>query len=594
MSQPNANTTELDGALGVLPPSEGKLYAVVGVSSSGAVDTPATYAREKDVITAFGAGPLVEAACHYIQRYGRPVVIVRTGQSVLGAYLDAVAGAPGAISAITKTGTGTAVFTNNASAPLVDADVKVLFNVGGTQGVAGIVYQISLDGGNTWGPPQALGTDADFAIGATGASIAVSAGGTIVAGDFIEFTLTAPIPASAGEVTVDFAGTSVPTIDAATHPNDDYEVFLKFVAGGTRGITGITYQWSLDGGRTMSPVTALGVATSIVIPGSGGVKVDLSAGTIVAGDSLAFPTVAPRWNNAEIATALTALRASAVSWEIGHVVGPIDPDAFDAIDLAFVGMAAAGKNRAWIGNTRMPIGDETEATYLASLTAAFSLKATVYGALCAGAIKLTSGVSGRKYRRPWAFAAAAREAFLSEEQNAAAIVLGPYVGVSIRDANGNPDEHDESVNPGLDDARFYVARTWESRAGVYANRPRIFSAEGSDFQLVPHRRVMNIARSVIRAYLEERCNLEIRVNKATGFILEEEALEIEATANALLAAALLSKPKASAARYVLNRNDNVLSTKTLNGQARIVPLAYPEFINTEVGFENPALQTTAV
>jgi hypothetical protein len=32
----------------------------------------------------------------------------------------------------------------------------------------------------------------------------------------------------------------------------------------------------------------------------------------------------------------------------------------------------------------------------------------------------------------------------------------------------------------------------------------------------------------------------------------------------------------------------------MNGQARVVPLAYPESIELEVGFSNPALQTVTV
>ena len=35
MTQPALTITELDGALGVLPPSSGALFAVVGVSSGG-------------------------------------------------------------------------------------------------------------------------------------------------------------------------------------------------------------------------------------------------------------------------------------------------------------------------------------------------------------------------------------------------------------------------------------------------------------------------------------------------------------------------------------------------------------------------------
>jgi hypothetical protein len=594
MTQPAVNITELDGALGVLPPSSGRLMAVVGPASAGTVNLPAAFNRVSDLVANFTGGPGVEAAAREIELYGKPVLFVRTAASVLGAYLDAVDAEDGAISAITKTGTGSSVFTDNASDPVVAADVQVLFVVGGTRGVTGIVYQISLDGGNTWGPPLALGTAVTFAVAATGASIAVGAG-TIVAGDFISFTLTAPILASAGELVVDFSGSSVPTIDGTTHPADDYEVYVEFVAGGTRGVAGITYQWSLDGGRTMSPVTALGTATSITIPGSGGVKVNLGVGTITAGDNFAFPTVAPRWNTSELGDALDALKTTSIAWEFVQVAGPLDSDAIDMLETKIPGMAQVGKNRWWIGSARMPVGSESDATYTASLSSALGSKATKYGAVCAGACEYISSVSGRKYKRPVAHVAGAIEASVSEEVNVANINVGLLNGVSLYDALGNPKHHDESLNPGLADARFYVLRTWgEDAQGIYVNEPLLFSPAGSDFQLVPHRRVMNIARDALRAYFVRRLNDEVLVDGTTGYILERERLEIEAGALSAMTSALRAKPKASAVRFALSRTDNLLSTKTLTGQARVVPLGYIKFINLDVGFLNPALQVRAV
>lgn len=479
MSQPNVTITELDGALGVLPPSAGKLFAILGVSSAGPVDTPATYARITDVVTDYGVGPLVEAAAHYIERYGRPVVLVRTGQTTVGTATD-------------------------------------------------VVF---------------VGT-----------------------------------------------GTSVVTEDGSTEPLDDFEVKFEVLLGGVIGTGPITLRWSLDNGRTWSPATSLGTANSFTVPGGVGVKVNFAAGDLDTGDVFAFRTTAPAPNAAELGTALDALKASAVVWELAHIAAPIDATIFDTVDLKISGMAAAGKYRAWIGSARMPNLAESEATYLSSLSSAFGAKASVYGMVCAGACKLTSSASGRKYRRPVSFPVAAREASVSQEINTADVNLGTLVGVSIRDEIGNPDEHDESVNPGLDDARFTVLRTWDGVQGVYVNRPRIFSATGSDFELLPHRRVLNLAHEALRTYFLRRLNKPVRVSKATGFIVEADALEIEAGARAALRSVLLAKPKASDIQFALSRTDNLLSTKTMTGTARVVPLAYPEFINLELGFLNPALQ----
>ena len=103
MSQPAVNITELDGALGILPTTAGRLFAVLGVSSSGPIDAPATFARVPDITAIYGDGPLVEAAAYYIEKYGRPVVLVRTGESNPGTYPAAAA--------VVFVGTGTSVIT---------------------------------------------------------------------------------------------------------------------------------------------------------------------------------------------------------------------------------------------------------------------------------------------------------------------------------------------------------------------------------------------------------------------------------------------------------------------------------------------------
>lgn len=484
MSQPSANLTELDGGLGVLPPSSGKLLAVVGASSLGAINEPSTWRNPRAFAAAKGVGPGVEAAAHAMELYGKPVVFVRTGDAVAGDY--------------------------------------------------GVIDETGV------------------------------------------------------------VGTAVITKTPATEPLDDYEVVVEIIVGGTTGTTGITWRWSVDDGRTWSAVQSLGTALVFALAGTG-VSFTVGTGTtLIAGDTWSCTTTAPQWNDTEIATALDALKVSQVSWEIAEIVGPIDADAFTVIDGKVAGMAAAGKYRAWTGNVVIPGAAETEAAYLAAQSTAFASKASVHGMLCAGACNMVSSVTGRTQRRPVSYAIAAREAASSQEKNIANILhMGALKNVSIRDANGSPDEHDETANPGLADARFTTLRTWEGRQGVYVNEPLIFSATGSDFTLMAHRRVMNLALEILRAYFEERCSRPIRVDKTTGFILESEALEMESGANARLRAALLTTPKASNAYCVIARDENVLSTRTVSGEARIVPLAYPRTFEITVGFENPALQVQA-
>lgn len=483
MTQPAVIIEELDGALGVLPPSAGRLLAVVGTSSAGPLNTPATYARVQDLVAAFGVGPLVEAAAYHINLSGKPVLVVRAAAGSGPGYA-------GAASAVDSTALG---------------------------------------------------------------------------------------------------GTSVVTTSAPV-PKDDLEVVLRVVDEGTVGTAGITLQLSYDGGRTYAPKFALGTSMTLAVPNA--FIFNFAAGTLKAGATYRVRTTAPRADSTTLTAALDALRASVVQWELLGVADEMDADTFDAVELAMLSLFSKGKYRGWVGNTRMPDDDEEEADYLDDLSTTFA-SASVHGSLYAGACRLTSAVDGRKYRRPVSFATASREQISSEEIDIADINLGPLTGVSIRDANGNPEEHDESVNPGLDDARFAVLRTWDGYPGVYVNRPRLFSTDGSDFQLMPHRRVLNLAHAALRQYFIRRLNKPIRVDATSGFILEIEALEIEAGATAAMTTALLAKPKASGVQFVLSRTDNVLSSKTLTGTARVIPLAYPEYVNLTVGFFNPALVVQA-
>jgi hypothetical protein len=466
-----------------------KVLALVGAAQSGPLNTPATFANSASVISTFGANnPLTEAACYHITVARQPVMIVRTGNSTAGSK-----------DTIDKTA-------------------------------------------------------------ATG--------------------------------TISGVGTTL----LAALPSDDADCWVKFVTGGAVGTAGVTYQLSYDGGRSYGPTLALGVALTILFPENNNVGLQLTtANTVIAGDIIKFRTNAPNFNSAELISALEALRLSAVAWELVGIVGPVDATIFDAV----VTKMAQMPERCWVGHVAVPTAVQTEATYLSALQTAFGAKSTTYGGLIAGAAYVSSANNGRAYRRAPIAPVASLLASVTEEVDIAYTDLGALKGVSVRDINGNPAEHDESANPGLDDARFITLRTWDgSPQGTFVNNPRLFSATGSDFEFFQHRRVMILARNAIRLYFQKRLSKPIVVDATSGFILESEALEIEAGADAACRAVLLAKPKASGggvngkrSRFTqLSRTDNILATKTLTVQSSVIPLAYPKTINDSLGFRNPATQ----
>lgn len=391
-------------------------------------------------------------------------------------------------------------------------------------------------------------------------------------------------------VTTGVSGTSVVTIDSGdTSADDDYEPLLRVITGGTIGVAGITLQWSLDGGRTMSPTTALGTATFFTFPNSGNIGYSFAAGTLVAGDEIASLAKAPQANAADVTAALDALMNYGAAWECAVITGPLDGTIFDAVDAEF----AAKPEKFFVGAFRLPTAGESDATYQAAFNTAFSAKATTHGAVFAGAWEVPSAgqFAGRTYRRPALFAAAPRLYSVSEEVDIAQPDLGS-VGGSLRDELNNPKHHDERINPGLDDMRAGTLCTIEDLPGVYVTNPRLLSAAGSDFEFIQHRRIMILARIALRLYFTFRLSRPVIVDPATGFLTDEQREEINVGARTAMANVLLAKPKASDVDFALSATDNVLATKTLTGSASVVPLAYPKTFEIALGFRNPALQVS--
>lgn len=480
MSIPQVILTQLDGALGVIPPTQGDTAVVIAPANDGPVNLPAAFADPRYLVSNYDTGPLVELGSYLIAKGGKAVVVVRSE-----ATSD---GEPGTID------------------------------------VSGVT------------------------------------------------------------------GTSVASFDPAATADDEYEIYVEVVNGGTVGVDGITYKHSRDNGRTKSAETALGVATSITIPDSGGVVIDLDPGTIVAGDVIRSRTIPPTESTSDLQTSFAALQASIYAWDFVALGNVVDATKFAALDTWMQTLWSKGKHKKFLANTRGPDVGESEAVYLAAMAAAFGAYSSLFGALSYGYVKTLSAVSSSQLRRPAAWAAAAWAAKLKNpsRDDMAAPVLGPLPSDVQLTLAGNPDEHNEETNPGADTARFLTLRTIEGFTGTYVTRPRIFSPVGSDFVWWQYRSVMNRVADAVRRELTKRLRAPVRVSKKTGFILEQDAVDIENGVNAAVEAVVGAGPDVSAHRFVLSRTDPLLSNPLLNGSERIVPLAYPDQIGVTLGFVNPA------
>jgi hypothetical protein len=404
--------------------------------------------------------------------------------------------------------------------------------------------------------------------------------------------------------------TCVPSADATTEPIDEYELHLEIARGGTVGTPGILYKLSFDNGRSQSAATALGTATAVDRPAYG-CKINLAPGTLTTGDVIRLRTKAPREAVADLQAAEAALRTTSLKWDFVVLATPVDAALFAELDSWLHQLHQTDeKFRAALVSFRGPNPGETEAQYLTAAAAFRAANHSPYIAVGYHYCQTQSKVSpGHQLRRPtiWPVArraAAIRRPSRTDLGQVAGMDGGPLpADVKLYDASGNPmvDSaggsmcHDEALSPGGSDMRFVTLRTRQGYSGVFVEKPWVFSQDGSDIFLWQHRSLVNKVKAAVQTALTARLRSPVLVNPATGFILESEALDIENSVDAAVRAVVGPGPDVSAHKFTLHRDDPLLQSDSpvLNGDERIVPLAYPQGFAISIGFVNPAVGKVA-
>jgi hypothetical protein len=462
---------------------------------------------------------------------------------------------------------------------------------GRTQAVIGVASKGPIATPSSFSSVKALTDAFGTGPGVEAAASAIASGASVL---FIRCEQAAD--GTFGTLHDEGTGTSVITLGAgagAKKPADDYDLAVEFLNDGTVGTAGVRYRVSLDGGANYGPSLALGTANSIDLDGVA--TLALGAGTIKAGDKTSVRTFAPTVSASTLGAALDAFALSAVQVATVHVTVPITAALGGAIDTKLTAMSAKAKPRRWIGSIRTPNDGESDAAYQTVAQGIRAGYSTKLGMVCAGACVQVSAISSRSFVRPVSFAVAAREAVVEEHIDTADVNLGALTGVSIKDANGNPLTrlHDEGANEGLDAMGYCTLRTHETLSGVYITRPRLFSEEGSDYRLLAHGRVTDLAHRTAYGNLLRRLNRAVEVDAKSGRILESEARDIEAGCNAALRAVLMSAPKASDVQTIVDRTGDILASGEVRVSIRVLPLAYLEHIVVDLSFTNPASAAAA-
>lgn len=560
----DVNIEVLDGGLGNVPAGADENHAVIGICSAGTAGQVLSTRDVGDLVDSRGVGPAV---------HGAAVALKRTGKTVLFCGVDA--STPGKVKRSDDAAVNITSSTN--ASPIVVTAASHGYVTGDVVTIAGHLVNTAAVG--TWIVTKV--TDNTFSLnGSTGNGVGGATG-------TVQFT-----GVNVGSST----GTSKPTLTGA--PLDSWAFRWKWIREGERGTAGATFKYSKDGGITYSAEQPIGTSTSFEIEGTG-ITIAFSTGTWKAGDEYRWKTVEPLWGVSDVQDCIAALADQEAKFRLIHLIGACS--ASDAHTLAedIEDLAVAHRYLGLQVHARDfdPDDDEDEDAWIDDVADDFSAFESERVSVAAGHYPTSSPIDGTSVRRPLSFAAVARMMDRPIQEHAGRVRTGPLKGVQIPTRSmvtklslEDLPYHDSRKKTGLKDARLMTARTRIGRPGIFIDKPKLMSASTSDYQLWPHRFVIDKACDLTYEVLVDVLNDDLQLDDVTGFILDKEAKAIESRLRSAFRDGLLATRAASAVTAVLSRTDAIITTKTLTAKIRVTPKGYVEGIDVTVGFTNPALE----
>lgn len=574
MTLPSTRVTVVDGGLGLVNADAVGVHAKLGISSGGtaAVNELVAINDPANVVAALGYGPLADAVAISLgtatgTSVGSPVLAMRLATGTAGYAGDVVKTA-----VASGTGTGT---VSVAGAAYNNLEVVVTITTTGTLGAGAFTY--SLDGGDATTEEVTIPGGGTYAIATTNLTLTFTAGGGPVffeAGDVFTFRTVAPVAGTqdiADGVTALFAdsrewegvhvasmvgpastavtssGTTPPVVTLSGTPAGYFDLVVNITTGGTRGTA--VFKFSLDGGLTYPTAqTGITTAATYLMPGTG-VTLNFATGTYNVDNVY----VANTCNFAGLATQYGAVKTHADT--------------------------GALQNRfAWWAVEAPTVGSTTDTELIAGL-ASSTKSARMY--VGAGFEEVSTPLDDTLQRRPQCWSTLARVVALPPSQSPGERLLG---GISRIISLGR----DERKTEALYAAKIGTLQSDLGADGFFVTGDGVlFSPAGSDYDAFPNRRVIDAVSRA--AYLAARRYQSTRVIvDSDGEIAETSARAIELDIAARIRLAVPEQYSSLTCRVV--RDNNILVTKTLEVQVRVVPFGYARSVDVEISLVNPALQ----
>lgn len=506
-------------------------FVLLHTSGKG-VFTPRVWGNVASFIAEHGQGRASSYVDHYIKRTKKRIVSVRLPTVTVGAVqqlnVDGVAGT----SAITVAASGDGIHdVFECRLEVIDA---------GTIGASGIVCRLTLDGGRTW-RKLALGVATSYVVALTGMTISFGAG-TLIAGDFATWYTTP----SAGDT--DGVEAAITALKGQSILFRGGLLMHEVIAQDVEDLQGYLVDYN-DYGRPMWIMTLArdwyhaakmrGEPADVDFAATGDTITRGTGSWITDGFKVGMTvTVEGSTSNDGTIGKLTNVTATALTFAAGIV----DEANVDGADITITAL-------------------ELEADWMTSITSQFAAK--VYAdprvGIAAGYAWTRDPQIKHIYRRPIGWADMLREMQYGPQIMTSKVENGPLLGWSIQDETGNTIEHDDSVNRGLCEAGFVVARSFPTEVvgSVFIALPllRCDNVDGA-LSRRPIRSVADIACTVVQRTTTRALGTEFAKNE-DGTIEEGFAVDVENKVDTAMKIALMTPPNvmvSTAPQWALDRS----------------------------------------
>jgi hypothetical protein len=159
-----------------------------------------------------------------------------------------------------------------------------------------------------------------------------------------------------------------------------------------------------------------------------------------------------------------------------------------------------------------------------------------------------------------------------------------FGGISAA-VNIKPDGLNDGHIEDLKNAGYVTVRKYVGRKGIFITSGQMMSEEGSDFDMVERRRVMDKAcRNLYIAQLPA-VNDTVKIGKDGS----PEGLEMFLAMSQQPLEIMKTNKEISEGYVFIPPGQNILADKKLRTKVRIVPLGKMSFIENEIAYMNPAL-----